>query len=160
MQNMLTIKEVADKLGYTPEVIRKCIKQGSIPCVRIHKQRIRIKRSWLDKVLADYPTQAEYNQALEDKRLALPEVEPKTEILIKPEIAINSEVIDMAKKKAETTEITTTKPKVKQFIPNPKKRQPKPAVEPDQDEPEYYPEPEAEDNDIFKDYQGIGNYDL
>jgi excisionase family DNA binding protein len=161
MQTMLTVKEVAIELGYNPEIIRKLIRQGKIPCIRLHKQRIRIKKSWLDKMLSE-DTVNQFNQAKEDKSLGI--TEPKAEILNE-----NKEVENVTKNNAETTEITTTKPKVKQFIPNPKKRMKKEVIEPeytedslDDNEPDNF----VDDNDngdsdqgFLEDYKGIGNYD-
>jgi excisionase family DNA binding protein len=154
MQTMLTVKEVANELGYNPEVIRKLIRSGAIPCIRLHKQRLRIKKSWLDKMLSE-DTEAQFNQAKEDKILGIPETKP-VEIVTNN----NKEVIDMTNKKTEITEITTTKPKVKEFIPNPKKRITKARIitQPE-DEPYIEDEPEDEDEINLDEYKGIGNYD-
>jgi excisionase family DNA binding protein len=173
MQQLLTIKQVALELGYSYEAIRKMIKQGSIPAIRLHKQRIRIKQSWLDKILADFPTPTEFNQLKEDIRFDA-DNQPKT-IASTPAKPETSEIIiskedEMSKKKTENTEIVASKPKVNKFVPNPKKRIKKEVKEP---ENEYQDDNELDndndsfmddsdngdsDKDFLSDYKGIGNY--
>jgi excisionase family DNA binding protein len=174
MQQLLTIKQVALELGYSYEAIRKMIKQGSIPAIRLHKQRIRIKQSWLDKILADYPSATEFNQLKEDIRFNA-DNQPKT-IASTPAKPETSEIIigkedEMSKKaKTENTEIVASKPKVSKFVPNPKKRIKKEVKE---SENEYQDNDELDndsdsfmddhgngdnDQDFLSDYKGIGNY--
>jgi excisionase family DNA binding protein len=171
MQQLLTIKQVANELGYSYEAIRKMIKQGSIPCIRLKRQRIRIKKKWLDEILADCPTPTEFNQLKEDIRFnADNQPKPITPVPEIKEIEVNNE---MSKKQTENTEIVTNKPKAKKFIPNPQKRTRKTVKE--VKEPEYENEPDTEldndsdsfmddssndnnDKDVLSDYKGIGNY--
>jgi excisionase family DNA binding protein len=176
MQQLLTIKQVALELGYSYEAIRKMIKQGSIPAIRLHKQRIRIKKSWLDKTLADYPTATEFNQLKEDIRFDA-DNQPKTiaNIPAKPETSeiIISKEDEMSKKaNTENTEILASTPKVNKFVPNPKKRIQK-STEVKEPENEYQDDNELDndndsfmddsdngnsDKDFLSDYKGIGNY--
>jgi excisionase family DNA binding protein len=177
MKRYLTVKEVANELEYSTRAILSMIKQGAIPAVRLKKQRIRVKRSWLDKILADIPTEKEYKQAQEDIRFNAdnqPKAITSTPVIVEPENNIEVKE-DMTKKKtveSGNTEIVASKPRAKPFIPNPKKRIKK-AVKKEVIKHEFEDENELDtDNDSFmddndhdhngkeflSDYKGIGNY--
>jgi hypothetical protein len=176
LKNYLTIKEVAHELEYSEKAIRAMVRQDAIPHIRIKKQRIRIPRKWLEDIKAKYPTEKEYKEAKEDIRFDadLNPVKPIQPKLAEPEIK-NSEVNnDMSKKKTEqaNTEIVASKPKIKPFIPNPKKRNQK-SKEVKEPVNEYQNENELDndsdslmddhgngnnDQDFLSDYKGIGNY--
>jgi excisionase family DNA binding protein len=181
MKRYLTVKEVANELEYSTRAILSMIKQGAIPAIRLKKQRIRVKRSWLDKILADIPTEKEYKQAQEDIRFNAdnqPKTINSTPVIVEPENNIEVKE-DMTKKKiveSGNTEIVASKPRAKAFIPNPKKRIKK-AVKKEviENEPEYENESDNElnndmadndnsnnnndDKDFLGSYKGIGNYD-
>jgi hypothetical protein len=130
MKSVIPLKRKRNELDIPNKAIRSMIKQGSIPHIRLQNSKeIRIKKSWLDNVLKDYPTEKEYKEAKENIRFDADanRVQPKiTDLEVN-----NSEVTeDMAKKKTESTntEIITNKPKVKEFIPNPNKRNKKSQV--------------------------------
>jgi hypothetical protein len=125
---LMRVSEVAVELGYEPRQILRMIKLGAIPSIRLHKQSIRIPRRWLNETLAKYPDIEAYKQAKENIRF-------DADNLVKPIItepikvfANNQEIAqipikeDEMKRKTESTEIVTNKPKARPFIPNPKKR--------------------------------------
>jgi excisionase family DNA binding protein len=69
--SFLTVAEVADMLKLNQQTVRNWIDQGSLPALRVGR-RVRIRRSDLDRVLADSysggsgTTQAEPSPAAED----------------------------------------------------------------------------------------------
>jgi hypothetical protein len=160
----LTIKEVADKLGYNPKSIQRYCRIKAIPCVRI-KRSVRIPEKLVLKNIPKIEEMIEANKLHDD----ILEPEP-----IKPEIELNEVKEDMTKKKtvSTNTEIVASKPKVKAFTPNPnkaKKTVNKEVKEPDeyQDDNELDTDNDSpmddsnngdSDKDFLSDYKGIGNY--
>ncbi len=173
MKQFLTVKEVADILGYEPRQIRRFIKLGAIQgSIVLNKESYRIPKKWVEDIIAKYPTAKEYKEAKKELakepavELAPNPVKPN-EPIVKP---VENEVKEnMPKKESSNTEITTTKPKAKApkpFIPNPRKRAKK-ALKTAKNEPETESleeneldnEPEDDVKDPLGDYKGIGNYD-
>ena len=51
MDEVLTVKDVADLLKLNQQTVRNWIDQGSLPAVRVGRRRVRIKRSDLDQFI-------------------------------------------------------------------------------------------------------------
>lgn len=62
-EEFLTVADVAELLKLNQQTVRNWIDQGSLPAVRVGR-RVRIRRSDLERVLANGSTQAERGGAL------------------------------------------------------------------------------------------------
>ena len=51
MDEVLTVKDVADLLKLNQQTVRNWIDQGSLPAVRVGRRRVRFKRSDLDQFI-------------------------------------------------------------------------------------------------------------
>jgi len=53
LEELLTTEDIAKELKYHIETVRKWIRQGKLKAVRINKKEYRVKRSELDRFLAE-----------------------------------------------------------------------------------------------------------
>ncbi len=53
MEELLTTEEIAKELKYHIETVRKWIREGKLKATRINRKEYRVKRSELERVLAE-----------------------------------------------------------------------------------------------------------
>ncbi len=52
VDELLTVKEIAQLLKLNPQAVRNWIDQGRLPAIRVGKRRVRVRQSDLDTHLA------------------------------------------------------------------------------------------------------------
>lgn len=58
-RRFLTVKEAAERLGFPESMLRRWIRDGAIPCLRLGRRSVRIPAEWVEA------TQARLDQILQ-----------------------------------------------------------------------------------------------
>lgn len=103
----LTVKEVAEKLGYTPRSISRFCKKKIIPHFRVGNT-VRIPQAWINKNLDTLKDAIAQDKLDHPEHTESPESPENTEI--KPPVAVIEDKETEEMKKKQTTKVANQKP--------------------------------------------------
>jgi excisionase family DNA binding protein len=49
MEDLLNTRETAEYLGFHPETIRRFAREGTLPCIRLGRKRLRFRKEELEQ---------------------------------------------------------------------------------------------------------------